>query len=146
MYALDKMLTIWTLVVCAVMGWSASAMAPSEQTQLEASGPAPISIRVLTHNIRYATTAPFKGEELWTVRRQRLVNALRFNTAQNPEAFICCQEVLHEQLQDLLGALNSHGDRWEHVGVGRDDGKEAGEYSPIFYRPAVWSAPFTEIG
>lgn len=27
---------------------------------------------------------------------------------------------------------------WDYIGVGRDDGKEAGEYSPIFFRPAVW--------
>ncbi len=27
---------------------------------------------------------------------------------------------------------------WLHVGVGRDDGLEAGEYSPIIYKPAIW--------
>lgn len=28
--------------------------------------------------------------------------------------------------------------KWDYIGVGRDDGHEAGEYSPIIYQPAVW--------
>jgi hypothetical protein len=40
------------------------------------------------------------------------------------------QEVYYSQLLDL-GALL--GPRFANVGVGRDDGKRAGEYSPIFY-------------
>lgn len=30
------------------------------------------------------------------------------------------------------------GGEWAYIGVGRDDGKEAGEYSPIIYRTSVW--------
>jgi endonuclease/exonuclease/phosphatase family metal-dependent hydrolase len=57
----------------------------------------------------------------------------------NPEAFLCLQEVLHVQLEDLVAGLNSkNGENWAYIGVGRDDGRQAGEYSPIFYRPAVW--------
>jgi hypothetical protein len=41
------------------------------------------------------------------------------------------QEVLHSQLEDLRALL---GDAYGWVGVGRDDGHRAGEYSPIFYR------------
>jgi len=106
---------------------------------------APIPVRLLTHNIRYATQSPFKGEEVWEVRRPRLINELRFNTLYNAESFICLQEVLHRQLIDILSALNgadpapaSESPEWAYIGVGRDDGHEAGEYSPIFYRPAVW--------
>jgi hypothetical protein len=40
------------------------------------------------------------------------------------------QEVLHNQLLDLQALL---GSTYSHVGVGRDDGKSAGEHSPIFY-------------
>jgi endonuclease/exonuclease/phosphatase family metal-dependent hydrolase len=102
---------------------------------------AELPIRILTHNIRYATSAPFKGEKPWVERRQRLLNELRFNTQHNLESFICLQEVLHVQLTDILSGLNkdsaSHLE-WEYIGVGRDDGHEAGEYSPIFYRPAIW--------
>ncbi|KAB2579864.1 Endonuclease/exonuclease/phosphatase [Lasiodiplodia theobromae] len=116
---------------------------------------AALPLRILTHNIRYATTSPFEGEELWPVRAPRLLNELRFHTIYNQEAFIGLQEVLHNQLTDIMtglnGAASSGGDyiqvdptpqpdaaEWAYLGVGRDDGKEAGEYSPILYRPAVW--------
>ena len=96
-------------------------------------------MRLITHNIRYATKSPFRGEELWPVRRPRILNELRFNTAYCPEAFICLQEVLHEQLLDISSLLNKSTKEWQYIGVGRDDGVEAGEYSPIFYRPFVWT-------
>ena len=97
----------------------------------------PLSVRILTKNIRYATTAPFKGEEKWEVRRPYLINELRFNAAYCDECFICLQEVLHQQIIDIGSDLNK-GDAWEYIGIGRDDGHQAGEYSPIFYRPSVW--------
>lgn len=100
--------------------------------------PTSVPIRVITHNIRYATTSPFKGEELWSTRCPRLCSELVFNSTL-PETFICLQEVLHSQLLDIHDALNAGpGGSWSRLGVGRDDGKESGEYSPIFYRPAIW--------
>lgn len=101
---------------------------------------AELPIRLLTHNIRYATRSPFKGEETWAVRAPRLINELRFHTLYNPESFICLQEVLHTQLHDILSSLNNNGTsgEWDYYGVGREDGEKAGEYSPILYRPSVW--------
>lgn len=40
------------------------------------------------------------------------------------------QEVKHNQLEDMLKGLPDY----DYEGVGRDDGKQAGEYSPIFYK------------
>jgi len=98
-----------------------------------------LPIRLLSHNIRYATRAPFKGEELWNVRGPRLFGELRYSTLYNPESFICLQEVLNSQLIDILGGLNDKTeDEWAYVGVGRDDGSIGGEYSPIIYRPSIW--------
>jgi endonuclease/exonuclease/phosphatase family metal-dependent hydrolase len=101
-----------------------------------------LPIRLLTHNIRYATTSPFKGEERWPVRAPRLINELRYSTLYNAESFICLQEVLNNQLVDIMDSLNGNstgeGDKWAYIGVGREDGKKSGEYSPILYRPAVW--------
>ena len=97
-----------------------------------------VRIRVLTHNIRYATNAPFEGEEKWEVRRSRLINELRFNTRHCAESFICLQEVLHRQLLDIMSTLNDERRTWDYVGVGRDDGYEAGEYSPIIFEPRIW--------
>jgi hypothetical protein len=106
-----------------------------------------LPLRILTHNIRYATSSPFKGELPWDDRKQPLLNELLFNT-RNQDAFICLQEVLHNQLVDVLSGLNQHSStvpkrasetqQWEYIGVGRDDGHKAGEYSPIFYQPSVW--------
>ncbi|MCJ1422295.1 hypothetical protein MMC29_000175 [Sticta canariensis] len=98
----------------------------------------PIPIRLLTHNIRYATNSPFKGEELWHTRKSRLIAELRFNTGHCSESFICLQEVLHEQLHDILSCLNGNRNTWTYIGVGRDDGYQAGEYSPILYQSSVW--------
>ncbi|GIC85803.1 endonuclease/exonuclease/phosphatase family protein [Aspergillus udagawae] len=107
-----------------------------------------LPLRILTHNIRYATGSPFKGELPWDDRKQPLLNELLFNT-RNQDSFICLQEVLHNQLVDVLSGLNQHSStvpptsasetqQWEYIGVGRDDGHKAGEYSPIFYQPSVW--------
>ncbi|KAJ9649004.1 hypothetical protein H2199_000917 [Coniosporium tulheliwenetii] len=102
----------------------------------------PLPIRLITHNIRYATARPFKGEEKWPVRLPKLLAELKFNTLHNPEAFICLQEALHHQLVDILQGLNSGiadpKQQWSYVGVGRDDGKQAGEYSPILFRRTSW--------
>lgn len=40
------------------------------------------------------------------------------------------QEVRHNQLLDMCAGLPEYG----YVGVGRDDGKTGGEYSPVFYK------------
>lgn len=69
-----------------------------------------------------------------------MINELRFNTAHCGESFICLQEVLHGQLIDLLNGLNhEQKGEWDFVGVGRDDGVQAGEYSPILYRSSIWA-------
>ena len=106
-----------------------------------------LPLRILTHNIRYATKSPFKGELPWDDRKQPLLNELRFNT-RNQDTFICLQEVLHNQLVDVLSGLNQESSsssrsmptnqQWDYIGVGRDDGHEAGEYSAIFYKPSIW--------
>ena len=99
-----------------------------------------IPIRLLTHNIRYNATSLFDGEAPWETRRPRLTRELRFNTESPPESFICMQEVLNNQLLDILTDLNQGNTtkEWTYIGVGRNDGKTQGEYSPLFYRPAIW--------
>ncbi len=42
------------------------------------------------------------------------------------------QEVKKNQLDDMLAQLSDY----DHVGVGRDDGKHGGEHEPIFYKRA----------
>jgi hypothetical protein len=70
------------------------------------------------------------------------LNEFEYETRHCAESFLCLQEVLRNQLGDILAGLNQDAEletpEWEYIGVGRDDGLEAGEYSPIIYRPAVW--------
>ena len=63
---------------------------------------------------------------MWTKRCQVICDQLNF---EDPDIF-GTQEVLVGQLHDLLKGLDGYG----YVGVGRDDGKEDGEYSAIFYK------------
>jgi endonuclease/exonuclease/phosphatase family metal-dependent hydrolase len=94
-----------------------------------------VPVRFVSYNIRYATQTPVQGEEPWRVRCPRLCAQLRFISAGRPSTFICLQEVLHSQLLDIAKSL---GAQWKYVGVGRDDGKTAGEFSPVFYRCDEW--------
>ncbi|KAK4127434.1 DNase I-like protein [Parathielavia appendiculata] len=94
-----------------------------------------LPIRLITYNVRFAIESPTPGEEPWSVRCPRLCAQLRFMTAGQDSVFICLQEVLHSQLSDIQTRL---GPAWTYIGQGRDDGDEAGEYSPIFFRPDRW--------
>jgi endonuclease/exonuclease/phosphatase family metal-dependent hydrolase len=91
-------------------------------------------LRIITFNIRYATTSPTPHEERWEVRRPKLCTQIRFNTAGRC-AFVSFQEALANQVDDIQQEL---GPAWSHIGVGRDDGKAAGEFSPVFYRADTW--------
>jgi endonuclease/exonuclease/phosphatase family metal-dependent hydrolase len=96
---------------------------------------ATLPVRILTHNIRYAANPQATGEKPWSERKQLILNELHYNTLHNPEAFICLQEVLNGQMLDIMAGL---GNEWAYIGVGRDDGKTKGEYSPVIYRKAIW--------
>jgi len=51
---------------------------------------------------------------------------------------IALQEVLHGQLLNIHSLLNRNTpNKWAYIGVGRDDGKTRGEYSPIFYNTEI---------
>lgn len=109
----------------------------------EAAG---LPIRILTHNIRYDAQSRFPHERPWAERRSGMISELRYHTRHCHASIICLQEVLHKQLVNILAGLNSKSstkgpekeDEWAYVGVARDDGKQAGEYSPIIYRVGAW--------
>lgn len=80
-------------------------------------------IKVMSFNIRLDVASD--GENRWDARRDKVAALMNYYEAD----FIGAQEVQHHQLQYLLTVLK----RYSSIGVGRDDGKEAGEYSNIFY-------------
>lgn len=107
-----------------------------EPTRMDVTNLSPtIPLRMVTFNIRYATSSPVKGEKLWDERGPRLVNEINFITAGQENAFLCLQEALYNQLEDIQAGL---GPRWAYIGRGREDGKKKGEFSPVFYRSDVW--------
>ncbi|MBW3555105.1 MAG: endonuclease/exonuclease/phosphatase family protein, partial [Gemmatimonadetes bacterium] len=82
------------------------------------------ALRVMTFNVRYGT-AP-DGADAWPHRRAQL---LRVVTDHDPDV-LGLQEALRFQVDEIRAAMDEPG---EVVGVGRDDGAEAGEYSAILY-------------
>ncbi len=81
-------------------------------------------LKVMSYNIRLDVKAD--GENQWDKRKEKVAALMNYYEAD----FIGGQEVQHHQLNYLLEHLSGYA----HIGVGRDDGKEAGEYSCIFYK------------
>ena len=82
-----------------------------------------IDLKVMTWNIRYNNTDD--GENAWPLRKSHVTELILFHA---PDV-IGMQEALLGQVNDIA----SHLPGYDWVGVGRDDGKNAGEYAPIFY-------------
>lgn len=78
---------------------------------------------VMTYNIRLNVKSD--GENWWENRKDKVAALMNYYEAD----FIGAQEVQQEQLEYLLNTLP----HYSSVGVGRDDGKTAGEYSCILY-------------
>ncbi|MEM7530879.1 MAG: endonuclease/exonuclease/phosphatase family protein [Chloroflexota bacterium] len=90
------------------------------------------TLRICSYNIRcnlQSNGVFVDGENQWAFRKDRVASVLNLYA---PD-LIGLQEVLVEQLHDLEKRLPDFG--W--TGVGRDDGVESGEFSPIFYRRSV---------
>jgi endonuclease/exonuclease/phosphatase family metal-dependent hydrolase len=89
-----------------------------------AADPAEHSFAIMTFNIRL--NEPKDGIDAWPNRKDKAASMVRFHRAD----IFGVQEALHDQMMDLEERLPEFG--W--IGVGRDDGDEAGEYAAIFYR------------
>ena len=82
------------------------------------------SFRVATYNIRLDTSAD--GANAWPHRREAVVALLSFY---DPDIF-GLQEVQAHQLRELKAGLTA----FTFIGVGRDDGRESGEFSPLAFK------------
>jgi endonuclease/exonuclease/phosphatase family metal-dependent hydrolase len=81
------------------------------------------TLRVMTFNIRYGTAQD--GEDGWEHRRDLLMRTIE---AFGPSV-LGVQEALRFQLDEITRALP----RYALIGVGRDDGRDKGEFSAILY-------------
>ena len=85
--------------------------------------PAPQPLRVATYNLRYNN--PGDGPNAWPNRQEMVKELVRYH---HFDVF-GTQEGLRGQLNDMAELRD-----YAFVGRGRDDGREAGEHSAIFYR------------
>jgi endonuclease/exonuclease/phosphatase family metal-dependent hydrolase len=83
-------------------------------------------LTVMSFNIRYGTAND--GDNHWLKRREQLFALLREQQAD----VVGLQEALHGQIEEILTAVPGY----DYVGVGRSDGRQAGEYAAILYRAA----------
>lgn len=88
-----------------------------------------VKINVLSFNIRYDN--PDDSLNNWKYRKEFASEMIRFYGAD----MIGAQEVLKNQLDDMVNALPG----FSVIGVGRLDGKEDGEFSPVFYNSTRFS-------
>lgn len=80
-------------------------------------------LNVMTFNIRYDN--PDDGLNNWKFRKESAIKLIRFQEVD----VLGAQEVLSSQLKEMTTQLQEYA----VIGVGREDGKEKGEYSPILY-------------
>ncbi|MDR2622869.1 MAG: metallophosphoesterase [Dysgonamonadaceae bacterium] len=90
----------------------------------------PLSLNVMTFNIR--NDNPGDGTDNWQYRKDVAAEMIK----EYDVDLLGTQEVLVNQLNDLKERLPLYA----AIGVGRADGKEAGEYSAIFYKKDKFEA------
>jgi len=79
--------------------------------------------KLMTYNIKL--DYPKEGENSWMERKDFMIGQINFY---EPDIF-GIQEGMPNQMKDMDSMLTNYS----FVGVGRDDGKDEGEYSAIFY-------------
>ena len=88
------------------------------------------AITVMSYNVRYATAND--GADAWPARRTILFDVVRRHV---PD-LLAVQEALRGPLEELEREVPGY----TRIGVGRDDGREAGEYAAILYRTSRFAA------
>lgn len=91
----------------------------------------PLDLNVMTFNIRLDIASDSLNS--WQYRKDNAAKMIQMNDVD----ILGMQEVLANQLNDLKERLPEYAE----VGVGREDGKDKGEFSPLFYK----KDKFTEI-
>ena len=97
-------------------------------TAASAASPSPAPINVATYNLR--NSGADDGPNAWPARKDMVKALIRYHEFD----ILGTQEGLPDQIADL-----AHMEEFDHVGVGRDDGKSAGEHSAIFFRKSRFS-------
>jgi len=105
------------ICACAALialGWASAASAASPPAAL---------FNIASYNLRYNN--PGDGPNAWPARKEMVKALIRYHEFD----IVGTQEGLADQIDDL-----AQMSEFDHVGVGRDDGRRAGEHSAIFFR------------
>lgn len=113
---------VFALSACASTKAATASPTGVQRSRTTAERAAPL--RVMTFNIRYNN--PGDGKNAWPHRKEWVAKLIRFHDAD----VIGVQEALSGMLADLDTLLPEYA----RVGVGRKDGKDAGEFSAILYK------------
>ncbi|MCW8132297.1 MAG: endonuclease/exonuclease/phosphatase family protein [Planctomycetota bacterium] len=105
---------------------AASSVFAEQTTTDEVEVPRAPALRVLSWNIQCGTDAGEKANG-WPERKGILKELL---LREEPD-LLCTQEALKNQVDFIQGLFP----KYKRIGVGRDDGKDEGEFCAIFYDP-----------
>lgn len=114
---------VW--VVCIGI-YSIQACKPVKSRSLEYNTPAG-EVKLITYNIRQSGLADEDGEYQWKNRCQATAEMIQ---REAPSVF-----GIQEGLTDQIQFIEQSFPQYARVGIGRDDGKEAGEMTAVFYLP-----------
>ena len=110
------------LIVAALV----SSCQSDEDPNYEPNGYEKVSYyKIISFNVRYSSAPEIDGDNRWELRRDASVKMV----AKHKPLVMGLQEACPDQI-DFLD-LNLTG--YKHIGVGRDDGKRAGEMMAIYY-------------
>jgi endonuclease/exonuclease/phosphatase family metal-dependent hydrolase len=118
------LLPILVFAIGACASTNSGGVAPTNTPAGRAGAIAAAPLRVMTFNIRYNN--PADGINAWPNRKAWVAKLIRFHDAD----VVGVQEALSGMLFDLDTLLPEYS----RVGVGRKDGKNAGEFSAILYK------------
>ncbi len=84
------------------------------------------TIKVVSYNIRMSGSPAADGDNFWANRKQASINMVN---DEQPDVM-----GIQEGCPDQIAFLDEHLPEYEHIGVGREDGKAEGEMMAIYYR------------
>lgn len=103
-----------------IIVWSLFLMFVKSNAQIQPR----LDLNIMTFNIRYDN--PEDGLNSWKFRKEHVTKAIRFYEV----AILGAQEVLLNQFNEMSQQLPEY----TAIGVGREDGKTKGEFSPILFK------------
>lgn len=110
------------LIVAALV----SSCQSDEDTNYEPNGYEKVSYyKIISFNVRYSSAPEIDGDNRWELRRDA---SLKMVAEQKPLAM-----GLQEACPDQIDFLDLNLTGYKHIGVGRNDGKRAGEMMAIYY-------------